>query len=162
EKVRAAAKRLHDSLGAWQQTTQELKDHLPMEHLPGTGAALEESALSQLNQYCRDLQAALNQFAALTDQALARSLSKPPDAVTLVADLRQAEEVRSFEASYESEERKWQTRLGKGFQGLATDWSALGKALSWTKRAQGFFQGPPPQRFVQLACEGPGKASSFR
>ena len=162
EKIRAAAKRLHDSLAAWQHATQELKNYLPMEHLPRTGAALEESALSQLNQYCRELQAALNQFAALTDQVLARSLSKPPDAVTLVADLHQAEDVRAFEASHEAEGKKWQTRLGKGFQGLTTDWSALAKALNWAKRAQGFFQGAPPERFIQLACAGPGNAPSFR
>jgi len=162
EKIRAAAKRLHDSLGAWQHATQELKDFLPMEQLPGAGAPLEESALSQLNQYCRDLQAALNHFAALTDQVLARVQTKPPDAVTLVDVLHQAEDVRAFEAKHETEGQKWQQRLGKGFQGLATDWNALTRSLNWAKKAQEFFQGPPPQRFVQLACAGPGKARSFR
>lgn len=162
EKVRAAAKRLHDSLAAWQHATQDLKEYLPMAQLPGTGAALEESALSQLNNYCRELQTALNHFAALADPVLARLEKKPADAVTLVADLKQAEEVRAFEASHETEGPKWQARLGKGFQGLATDWNALNKALSWTKRAHGFFQGPPPQRFVQVACAGPGKAASGR
>jgi hypothetical protein len=162
EKIRAAAKRLHDSLGAWQHATQELKDILPLEQLPGIGAPLEESALSQLNRYCRDLQAALNHFAALTDQVLARARTRPPDAVTLVADLHQAEDVRVFEVSHEAEGLKWQKRLGKAFQGLATDWNALTKQLNWAKRAQGFFQGPPPERFVQLACTGPGKGPSFR
>jgi hypothetical protein len=45
---------------------------------------------------------------------------------------------------------------------LATDWTNLTKALHWTKRVQGFFQGPPPARFIQAACAGPGKAPSFR
>src|SRR5262249_54070808 len=46
EKIRAAAKRLHDSLGAWLHTTEELQAFLPADALPGTGAPLEESALS--------------------------------------------------------------------------------------------------------------------
>ena len=45
---------------------------------------------------------------------------------------------------------------------MATDWNALTRSLNWAKKAQGFFQGPPPQRFVQLVCAGPGKAPSFR
>jgi hypothetical protein len=111
EKVRAAAKRLHDSLGAWQHETQALKNHLPLEHFPGTGRSLEESALSQLNQYARKLQTALNHFGSLTDQVLARAVTKPSDAVTLVADLHQAEEVRAFEASNETDAERWKYGL---------------------------------------------------
>jgi len=160
EKIRAAAKRLHDSLGAWLHATHELKAHLPMETLPATSAALEESALSALNQYARDLQTALNQFAAVTDSVLAHAPAPPGDAVTLAADLRQAEAVRFWEATHATEGPRWQARFGAGFQGVTTDWELLKRKLAWTKHAHEFFQGVPPDRFCQLACAEAGMRPS--
>jgi hypothetical protein len=152
EKIRAAAKRLHDSLGAWPHATHELKKHLPLDAMPGTGQPLEESALSAVNVFARDLQAALNQFAAVADPVLTQAPARPPDAVTLAADLREAEEVRSWEATQSTEGPRWQERLGPGFQGIATDWDPLRKALAWTRRVHDVFQGAPPERFCELAC----------
>jgi hypothetical protein len=162
EKIRAAAKRLHDSLGAWQHATQELKAFLPMESLPGTKQPLEESALSALNLFARDLQASLNQFATVTDPVLAHAVAPPPDAASLVADLHQAEEVLAWEASHETEGPRWQERLGPAFQGLASDFGALRKAVAWVRRAHDLFQGAPPERFIQLACGPVGKLPSPR
>src|SRR5262245_38581219 len=88
EKVRAAAKRLHDSLSAWLHATHELKSYLPMDSLPGTGYPLEESALSALNRFAHDLQTSLNHFGSLTDPVLAHAPAPPGDAVALVEDLK--------------------------------------------------------------------------
>ncbi len=140
EKVRAAAKRLHDSLSAWLHTTHDLGDYLPMDSLPGTGRPLEECALSALNNYGRDLQISLNQFGSLTDPVLTKAPAPPPDAVTLVADLKEAEEVRNFEASQESEAARWSQRLGAAFQGLSTNWEALTKTLQWVRRLRELFK----------------------
>jgi very-short-patch-repair endonuclease len=165
EKIRAAAKRLHDSLGPWLHTTEELRAALPADHLPGSAAPLEESALSVLNQYAKDLQASLNQFGSLTDPVLARAKSPPPDAVTLVEDLKQAERMAALEASEERDAQKWAERFGPAFRGVATDWNALRKALSWVVRVRELFANQqadagrspalPSPEFIQLAGAGP-------
>jgi hypothetical protein len=160
EKVRAAAHRLHDSLGDWQHLTQQLKAYLPIEAMPDTARPLDESALSVLNQYAKDLQSALNQFAAVTDPVLAHAPAQPPDAVSLAEDLHQAEEVRSWETSHVTEGPRWQAQLGPGFQGFATDWEAMRRALTWAKRTRDFFQGPPPEAFSGLACGEAGTRPS--
>jgi hypothetical protein len=172
EKIRAALKRLHDSLGAWQHATDELKAFLPADVFPGTGAALEESALSALNRYARDLQATLNQFAAAADPALAHATTPPADAATLMADLRQAEELRALEETQEQDNRTWSARLGPGFQGMATDWQALRKGLAWTTRLRELFAdrdrgslgnaAAMTDAFVRVAAAGASAAPSSR
>jgi hypothetical protein len=63
----------------------------------------------------------------------------PPDTTTLLADLREAEKQRAWERAQATEEARWQERLGPGFQGIATDWNALRRALTWTQRLRGLF-----------------------
>jgi very-short-patch-repair endonuclease len=192
EKVRAAIKRLHDSLGAWHHATEELAPFLPMEALPGTGQPLEESAVSALLEYARNLQSSLNHFALLTDPVLTRAPSAPPDAVALVHDLHEAEKLREQEALGEAENARWAARFGPGFKALATDWSAMRKAMTWTIRVREHFAaaapdwlprpvqaggetrqppsqipagtvGIPPQSFIQLATsQAPGAAASTK
>jgi Protein of unknown function (DUF4011)/REase_MTES_1575/AAA domain len=162
EKIRAAAKRLHDSLGAWLHATHELKAQLPMQDFPGSGRPLEETALSVLNHYAHDLQSGLNQFGSLTDTLLAKAPARPADAVTLVADLKQAEEVRAFEATHEDEAVRWSQRIGTGFQGLATNWEALRKCFAWIRKIRELFKETSsspsaagvPEQIVHLAAAG--------
>ena len=90
-------------------------------------------------QYAKDLQSSLNHFASLADPVLTRAKSQPPDAVTLVADLREAELLTKQESLQESENQKWAGRFGPGFHGLETDWVALRKALTWTVRVREHF-----------------------
>jgi hypothetical protein len=172
EKNRAALKRLHDSLGAWLHATEELQAHLPMDLLPGTGAPLEESALSALNQYARDLQVRLNAFAGATDPVLTRAPAPPPDAVALLADLRQVEDLRTLEGSQEKDSERWSARFGPRFQGMATDWDALRKMLAWTTRVRELFAapdrgapgdaGPFPEALAKVAAGGPSAAPPSR
>jgi hypothetical protein len=77
EKIRAAFKRLNDSVGFWQHATQDVKALLPVESLPHTGEELDECALSVLMNFARDLQAALNGLGGLTDPVLARAPAAP-------------------------------------------------------------------------------------
>ncbi|MBI3407077.1 MAG: DUF4011 domain-containing protein [Planctomycetes bacterium] len=136
EKIRAAFKRLNESFGPWQHSTDELKAVLPMDSLPQVGEALDDSASTALVNYCRELQTAMNQFAGLTDPVLVKAPAVPPDAATLVADLHQAEELRAWEASQQTESERWQTRFGTGFQGIDTDWESLRRTLSWVRRVR--------------------------
>src|SRR5258708_4665306 len=103
-----------------------------MAHLPGVGERLEECALSVLVHYAKDLQAALNQFAALTDSVLRHAA--PGDVPELAEDLKQAEDVRAFEASQQAQAQRWAERFGAAFQGVGTDWAALPQTLTWTRR----------------------------
>src|SRR5439155_15308846 len=126
------------------------------------------------NQYAKDLQASLNQFGSLTDAVLARAKSPPPDAVTLVEDLKQAERMAALEASEERDAQKWAERFGPGFRGVATDWNALRKALGWVLRVRELFERSPrvatrgletalpSPEFVQLAGAGPVAGGAAR
>jgi len=166
EKIRAALKRLHDSLGAWQHATDELKAYLPMDTVPGTGVRLEESALSVLNDYARNLQATLNQFAVAADPILAHAKTPPADAVALLTDLRQVEELRALEETQEQDHARWTSRLGPDFQGVVTDWKALRKELSWTTRVRELFKtevrAPLSEQFIKVASGGASAAPSSR
>src|SRR5206468_3830025 len=132
EKIRAAIKRLVDSLGAWQHATDELRDYLPVEALPGTGQPLDDSALSAIQHFAHDLQAALNHFATLADPVLTRAKSQPPDAVTLVADLREAELLQKQETLQETENQTCAARFAPVFHGMQTDSTARRPPLPWT------------------------------
>lgn len=180
EKVRAAVKRLHDSLGAWLHAAEALRAYLPADALPGAGEPVEECSLSALMQYAKELQGCLNQFGSLTDPVLAAAPAPPPDAVTLVADLKQAEHLRALEVSEQAEAGKWAARLGPGFRGVTTDWGALRKALAWVVRVRTLFAAPegkssqgvpaapaggagvPPAEFVTLAAAGPAPGGCCR
>lgn len=162
EKVQAAAKRLHDSLGAWQHLTKELETCLPIESLPGVGQPLDSCGLTALARFARDLQASLNRFGSLTDGLLARATKPPPDAATLVADLRQANDIRQLEQAQGAEKSRWQGKLGLGFQGTSTDWAALRRGLAWAQRVREFFEGQPPEPFIQLAAGEGGTVPSAR
>jgi hypothetical protein len=170
EKIRAALKRLHDSLGAWQHATEELKGYLPMDQLPGAGVPLEECALSLLGDYARTLQARLNQFAAAVDPVLAHVKTPPTDAVALLADLQQVEELRALEDTQEQDKAHWAAHLGSALKGVATDWNALRKALSWTVRVRELFKARGngsaadrlPELLVTAAAAGAAAAPSSR
>ncbi|MBM4071389.1 MAG: DUF4011 domain-containing protein [Planctomycetes bacterium] len=162
EEIQAAAKRLHDSLGAWQHSTKELESGLPTESLPGVGEPLDACGLTVLRQFARDLQASLNRFGSLTDAVLTRATRPPPDAATLVADLRQADEIRQLEQAHETEKSRWQGKLGSSFQGMNTDWNALRKGLAWAQRVRDFFEARPPELFTRLAAGEAGPLPSVR
>src|SRR5205823_7988575 len=103
----------------------------------------------------------------------ARAKSPPPEAVTLVEDLKQAERMAALEASEERDAQKWAERFGPGFRGVATDWNALRRALGWVLRVRELFSGmsgdlsvrepinrhsplaTTPAEFIQLAGAGP-------
>src|SRR5262249_28359107 len=120
-------------------------------------------ALSALAHFAKELQAALNQLAVLVDPVLRQTT--PADMPGLVADLKQAEDVRAFEASQEAEARRWRERFGPAFQGVGTDWDALRRTLTWPGRVRECLKGlsgkpadalvtaPPPVRDLRQALE---------
>ncbi len=139
EKIRGALKRLNESFAGWWHLTEELHAVLPIGRLPGVGERLEACALSALAHYAKDLQAALNQLATLVDPVLRQAT--PADVPSLIADLKQAEEVRAFEASQQAEVQRWTARFGTAFQGVATDWDGMRRTLTWTRRVQECLKG---------------------
>ncbi len=132
EKIRSAVKRLNESFVAWSHLTHEVQTLLPTAQLPVAGASLEECALSALLQHAKNFQASLNQFAGLADPLLGSAA--PADMRAFVADLKQAEELLAFEAAQATEAERWTKLLGPAFQGVSTDWDALRKAITWTRR----------------------------
>jgi hypothetical protein len=163
EKTRAAVKRLTESHVAWVHLTHEVQAIMPMDHLPGVGDRFDECSLSALSHYAKDLQTALNQFAALADPVLGGALTPNPspegrgetaaDMAAFVADLKQAEELLAFEASQATEAERWTKQLGPAFQGVSTDWDSLRKAITWTRRVRDCVTSSSP---LPTGGEGPG------
>ncbi len=163
EKIRAAVKRLNESFVAWSHLTHEVQAILPMTRVPGVGAALDECALSALAQYAKELQAALNQFAGLADPLL--GAAPPADVQAFGADLKQAEELLAFEAAQATEAERWTKLLGPAFQGVATDWDSLRKAITWTRRVRdcvGAMQGGVGDALLKAAAGAPPSARELR
>jgi len=154
EKIRGAIKRLTESFGHWQHATQELKALLPVDHLPGTAEAFDDSALTRIAQYAKDLQAALNHLGGLTDPVLGKAPAPPSDLATLVSDVRAVEQFRVLEASQESTHERWAVRLGPQFKGVATDWAALRKCMTWTSRLRELLKSRPGSGAGDAACPG--------
>ena len=126
EKIKAAIKRLQDAVSSWWHGTEDLKDYLPLDSLAGTKEALEESSLTALVRYAKDLQACLNHFATLADPVLTRAKSQPADAVTLVADLREAETLR-----HASRFRKAKTHSGPhALARRSKEWPRIGPCFA--------------------------------
>jgi hypothetical protein len=153
EKIRAAIKRVNESFVAWTHLTEELKSILPMSQLPALPYPLEECSLTALTQYAKDLQTALNQFAGLADPVLATA--PPADAQTLAGDLKQAEELLTWEASQATEAERWSQQLGPAFQGVSTQWDALRRSIHWARSIReciGAMQFSP----LPAGGEGPG------
>ncbi len=163
EKIRSAVKRLNESFVAWSHLTHEVQTLLPMAHSPIGGAPFEECALSALLQYAKNLQASLNQFASLADPLLGSA--EPADMQAFVADLKQAEELLAFEAAQATEAERWTKQLGPAFQGVGTDWDALRKAITWTRRVRdcvGSMQGGVSAALIQAATGTPPASRELR
>jgi hypothetical protein len=163
EKIRGSLKRLSESFASWWHLTEELRGVLPMARLPESGDRLDASALSAVMHFAKELQGSLNGFAALVDPVLRQAM--PADVPGLLADLKQAEEVRAFEASQEAEAKRWTSRFGPAFQGVTTDWDALRKAIGWARRVRecctaltgnpgdALTRTPPPVRELRQSLE---------
>ncbi|MCS7045310.1 MAG: DUF4011 domain-containing protein [Gemmataceae bacterium] len=133
EKVRAAMNRLQESFGAWWHETQALAELLPMSQVPG-GSALEETALSVIIGYARELQARLNPLAALTDPLLQAAPQPPVNLAGVAADLRAAEALLAAETPQEAESQQLRARFGKLFAGPDTDWENLKRKTAWARK----------------------------
>src|SRR5262249_35552205 len=106
---------------------------------------------------------ALNQFAGLADPLL--GAAPPADMQAFVADLKQAEELLAFEASQATEAERWTGLLGPAFQGVGTDWDALRKAITWTRRVResaGAMRGGANDKLVQAATGTPPSSRELR
>src|SRR5205807_2188912 len=123
---------------------------------------LLDSALSAVNHYAKELQGTLNHFAALTDPVLAHAPAPPPDAVTLIADLRQAALLRGAEEAQLGDAERWAVRFGAAFQGVNTDWAMLRKQITWAGRVRELFPANtwPSDQFVRLATAKGSKPPS--
>lgn len=171
EKIRAAVKRLNESFQAWSHLTQELHAVLPHDHVPGVGAPLNECSLSAVVSYTKQLQAALNHFGALADPLLGTA-NPPADMQAFSGDLKQAEELLSWEASQATEAERWNQQLGPAFQGVGTDWDALRKAILWARsvreclgRMQGGSEKAPPvtqETLLKAATTAPPPSRDLR
>lgn len=134
EKIRAAIKRLQESFGAWWHETQELGQVLPMSLLPGTGADLDDSALSAVQAFAKDLQSRLNPLGTITEPLLQAAGQPPADLSSMVNDLREAQALLDAEAQQQTEAAALKNRFGERFKGPDTDWEGLRRTVHWARR----------------------------
>jgi hypothetical protein len=157
-KVKAAAERLGQSLPSWQALTAEVRALLPL-LLPGQPWSLEDSPLSAVGATAGQLLAALDRLNGLLDPVLQGAPAAPADMPQLLEDLAQAEGLRRWLAAREADRAQWVAQFGPGYRGVATDWTALRKALAWARSARAFFAPAAlPAEFIQAAAAPPSSA----
>lgn len=153
DEVRAAHKRLHESLVAWQQRTDQVRHLILVSHLADV-SVLDGMALSGVVHYAAKLQAALDKLDGLIQPILMSARPSPVDLRSLLEDLRAAARLRAQDASQVAELAEWKDRFGPCYRGLSTDWNVLRAALAWTARMRGWFadhgMGLPPPQFTKL------------
>jgi hypothetical protein len=150
DKIKAALKRLKESLAHWSHATHDLAAYLPAALV--SGRSMDDSTLSAISQYAHEMQADLNYFAGLTDPVLGLARARPADTQALLEDVQAVEAVNAWEAALVREEPQRRELFGPAYERAATDWGALKRSLVWSTRLRELLGGrPAPDRLTQMA-----------
>jgi len=151
---------LKDSIAKWEQQTKDISDILP-QNLPYSDLAINQTALSRLEEWLIDVEKQLAPLSILTKETLSTAKTLPKTYKQLLADLENAEEVRRKEAAITGEKSQLQIKYGVRFNGLETNWTDIISILEWVKKVQTTFgEVAVPEAFALIAATGSSKVPS--
>ncbi len=151
---------LHESIAKWEQQTKDVSDILP-QSLPYSDLAINQTALSRLEEWLIDVEKQLAPLSILTKETLSTAKTLPKTYTHLLNDLANAEEVRRKEFTITGEKSQLRIKYGTRFNELETNWINIISILEWVKKVQtAFGDDPVPENFALLAAGGPSKALS--
>jgi hypothetical protein len=151
---------LKDSIAKWEQQAKDVSELLP-QSLPYSELAINQTALSRLEEWLVDVEKKLAPLNILTKETLSTAKTLPKTYKQLIDDLENAEEVRRKEATIIGEKSQLQIKYGSRFNGLETNWTNIISVLDWVKKVQTVFgEIAVPETFALIAAAGPSKAPS--
>ncbi|HEX7482211.1 MAG TPA: DUF4011 domain-containing protein, partial [Candidatus Bathyarchaeia archaeon] len=151
---------LQESVDKWEQQAKELESLIPTK-MPKSEAPLTQTSLMLVEEWANETEKQLNPLNNLTNQTVTTCKHEPQTYKLLIADLKNAEDIRKKEAQIIGEKVQLQEKFGSRFQELETNWQIIVEVLEWSKKVQAAFADiPVPQAFADVAAQGPTAAPS--
>jgi hypothetical protein len=153
---------LQDSFEKWDQLAEELRSLLPLSLMPNSSLPLYETPLTMLQEWANSVEKNLATLCEMTKETLKTNKGEEPQNYKqLIADLKDAENVRTKEAEILEERELLQTKFGFRFSGLETCWEEILSVLHWTRKLKALFGSSPiPGSFAEVVSLGAAHAPS--
>jgi hypothetical protein len=160
--IKQIGNELQDSFKKWHQTAEELRSLLPMFRVPTSSLPFYETPLEMLQEWASMVEKQLAVLCETTKETLkTRKGEEPQNYKQLIADLKDAEQVRKKEAEVLGERELLQEKFGFRFSGLETPWEEIISVLQWTEKLQALFGSSPiPESFAHIVSLGAALAPS--
>jgi hypothetical protein len=160
--IRQIGNELQDSFEKWDQLAKELSSLLPMSCVPNSNLPLYETPIAMLQEWANSVEKQLGALCEITEETLKTNKGEEPQNYKqLIADLKDAENVRKKEAEILGERALLQTKFGFRFSGLETHWEEILSVLHWTRKLQMLFDSSPiPELFADIVSRGAAYAPS--
>jgi len=138
--IKQVGNELLDSFEKWDQLVKELSELLPLSRMPNSNLSLYETPIAMVQEWARLVEKQLASLCEITDETLKTNKAEAPQTYKqLIADLKDAENVRKKEAEILREAARLQAVFGFRFTGLETCWEEIISVLQWTKKVQAAF-----------------------
>ncbi len=139
---------LQESVDKWEQLGKDLETLIPA-NMPKSAASITQTPLPLLEEWANETEKQLNPLCTLTKDTLTTCKQEPQNYKQLLADLKNAEDIRKKEAAIIGEKAQLQAKFGARFNELETNWQDILTVLEWTKKVQAaFLDIPVPQAFA--------------
>jgi hypothetical protein len=160
--IRQIGNELQDSFEKWNQLAKELSSLLPMSCVPSSSLPLYETPIVMLQEWANSVEKQLGALCEITEETLKTNKGEEPQNYKqLIADLKDAENVRKKEAEILGERALLQTKFGFRFSDLETSWEEILSVLHWTRKLQTLFGSSPiPELFADIVSRGATYAPS--
>ncbi len=160
--IKQIGNELQDSFEKWRQLAEELSFLLPMSRVPNSSLPLYETPIDMLQEWARSVEKQLGVLCELTQETLKTSKGEEPQNYKqLLADLKDAENIRKKEVEILDDHELLKARFGFRFSGLETRWEEILSVLNWTRKLQTLFGSSPiPEPFAFIAALGAAHAPS--
>jgi hypothetical protein len=160
--IRQLGNELEESFEKWDQLAKELSSLLPTTRLPTSSLPLYETPITPLQEWAGSVEKPLAVLCEITRETLKTSKSEPPQNYKqLIADLKDAEQIRNKEAAVLEAQRFLQAKFGFRFAGLETHWEEIISVLNWTMKLQTLFESSLiPESFAVIVSLGAAHAPS--
>jgi hypothetical protein len=160
--IKQIGNEIHDSFEKWNQLAEELRSLLPLSRVPNSNLPLYETPLAMLQEWASSVETRLAALCEITKETL--KINKGEELQNykqLIADLKDAENVRKKEAEIIGESDLLQTKFGFRFSGLETRWEEILSVLNWTRKLKALFGSSPiPASFAEVVSLGATHAPS--